>query len=198
MKRVVLMALGLVAGAGLAAADAPAFSVSYDQKTTMGREVTQSKVSMLDELFRMETTMQGQQSIIVHNEQGTFIVMPSEGMAMKTEIHPGQGAVAGGDNYGQYLQQQQAQKTGSETVDGHDCDIYQFTSAEGEATTAWVRTDIMFPVKLEVQSPQGKVLVELSNIQLDAPVSRQDFELPAGVQVMDMGNMMGMGMGQRN
>ena len=190
------MALGLLAGIGLVAGEAAAFSVAYDQRTTMGRQVTQSKVSMMDDLFRMETSVRGQESIVIHNEQGTFILMPSEGMAMKTQMQPGQGAVSGADNYGQYLQQQQAQKTGSETVDGYDCDIYQFTSPEGEATTAWVRKDIMFPVRLDVRTSQGKVMVELSNIQVNAPVSRQDFELPAGVQVMDMGAMMG-GMGRQ-
>ena len=38
------------------------------------------------------------------------------------------------------------------------------------------------------------MVTELSNIQLGAAIPDERFQLPAGVQVMDMGAMMGMGM----
>lgn len=182
--------IGVLVGFGLAAQDAAAFSATYDQKATVGRQVIQSKVSLKDELFRMETTMQGQVSIVIHNADGTFMVMPGEGVAMKTSLMPGQGAVEGADNYAAYLAKQQAQMTGSETVDGHACDVYHFTSEAGEATTAWVATDLQFPIKMEIMSREGKVLVELSNVHVGASVPESSFKLPPGVQLMDMGAMM--------
>ncbi len=184
----------VVLGVGLAAGDAAAFSASYDQKMTQGWKVYQSKVSLKNELFRMEMMAEGKAMIIIHNAEGTYTVMPSEGMAMKTSsLRPGQRPVPGAGNYAQYLEQQQAERTGSETIDGHACDIYRYTDSETrELTTAWVWKDKMFPVKFETEGADGKTLVELSNIQLGAAVPDAAFQLPDGVQVMDMGNLMGM------
>jgi len=193
-RRRMLGLLGVLAWVGLAAGEASAWSVSYDQETTQGREVYQSKVSLKDELFRMDMTVEGQASIIIHNAEGTYTVMPSEGMAMKiSRPRPGQGPVRGADNYAQYLQQQHAERTGSETIDGRACDIYRFTDAEtGQLTTAWVWKDKMFPIRIETDGSEGKTLTELSNIQLGAAIADEAFQLPAGVQVMDMGALMGM------
>ena len=185
--------LGVVVGFGLVAAEASAFSVSYDQKTTQGRNVMNAKVSLKDELFRMETTVQGQTAVILHNREGTFTVMPSEGMAMKTALHPGQGPVRGADNYAQYLKERQAEHIGAETVDGYACDIYRFTDPEaGGTVTAWVWKEKMFPIRFEIEGTDGKILVELSNLQLGANIPDAAFQLPPGVQVMDMGSLMNM------
>ena len=192
-NRSLMGVLGVVVGIGFVTGEAAAFSASYDQKTTQGRNVTNGKVSFKDELFRMETTAQGQAALILHNREGTFTVMPSEGMAMKTPLHPGQGPVRGADNYAEYLQQHHAERIGAETVDGHACDIYRFTDPEaGGLVTAWVWKEKMFPIRYEIEGTDGKMLVELSNLQLGANIPDAEFQLPAGVQVMDMGALMNM------
>ena len=192
-KSRVMIVVGVVLGVGLAAGNAAAFSVSYDQKVTQGRNVYQSKMSLKDALFRMEVTAQGQTSIIIHNAEGTYTVMPSEGMAMKTALHPGQGPIRGAGNYAQYLQERHAERIGAETVDGHACDIYRFTDPEaGDTVTAWVWTEKMFPVRYETDGRDGKTVVELSNIQLAANIPDSAFEMPEGVTVMDMGSLMNM------
>jgi outer membrane lipoprotein-sorting protein len=193
-KSSIVELLGVLAAVGVLAGEASAFSASYDQKMTQGRAVYESKVSLKDELFRMEMTMGGQTSIILHNAEGTYTVMPSEGMAMKTpQLQRGQGPVRGASNYAQYLQQNQAEQIGSETIDGRACDIYRFTDPEtGDLTTAWVWKAKMFPIRYETEGAQGKTLVELSNIELGAAIPDEAFQLPDGVQVMDMGNLMGM------
>ena len=192
-KRHIVSGLGVVAGVGLMATQAFAFSASYDQKMTQGRSVYQSKMSLKDQFFRMEMTAEGHAMIIIHNADGTYTVMPSEGMAMKTaQLHPGQGPVKGAGNYAQYLQEQHAVQSGSEVIDGKPCDIYKYTDSEtGEPTTAWVWTAQMFPIKFEIEAKAGKTVIELTNIQLAAAISDDAFQLPAGIQVMDMGNIMG-------
>jgi outer membrane lipoprotein-sorting protein len=50
----------------------------------------------------------------------------------------------------------------------------------------------MFPVKFEAAGSNGTAITELSNIQLGAAIPDEAFELPDGIQVMDMGNFMGM------
>ena len=185
----VMVVLGVTLGVGVVAGEAGAFSASYDQKTTQGRRVTTSKMSLKDELFRMEMIAQGQTAIILHNREGTFTVMPSEGMAMKTAVRPGQGPIRGAGHYAQYLQEQQAERIGAETVDGHACDIYRYTDPETrELTTVWVWKEKMFPVKFETEG----MLTELSNIQIGEAIPDDASQLPAGVQVIDMGALMGM------
>ena len=192
-SRSFITVVGIVAGVGLMAANVAAFSVSYDQKTTQGRNVMNAKVSLKDELFRMETTVQGQTAVILHNREGTFTVMPSEGMAMKTALHPGQGPVRGAGNYAQYLEERQAEHIGAETLDGYACDIYRFTDPEaGGTVTAWVWKEKMFPIRFEIEGADGNILIELSNLQLGANIPDTAFQLPAGVQVMDMGSLMNM------
>ena len=191
-----LLVLGVLAGVGMLAADASAFSVSYDQKTTHGRQVYQSKISMQDQLFRMDMTLDGQASSILRNAEGMFTVMPSQGMAMRMpRLQPGQGPIRGAENYAQYLQEQHAEPAGSETIDGKACDIYQFTDPEAGGTTkVWVWKEKMFPIRFETEGDGGKTVTELSNIQLGQAIPHETFQLPAGVQVMDMGALMGMGM----
>jgi outer membrane lipoprotein-sorting protein len=173
---------------GRAAGEAAAFSVTYDQKTTQGRDVFESKVRMKNALFRMDMTMQGQASIILRNAEGTFTIMPGEGMAMKlAQLRPGQGPVQGAEDYAQYLKDRQAERIGAETIDGRACDIYRYADTEG-TVTVWVWMEKMFPVRFE----SGGMVTELSNIQIGAAISDESFQLPAGVQVMDMGGFMGM------
>ena len=192
-NRSLMSVLGVIVGMGVVTGEAAAFSASYDQKTTQGRRVMSGTVLLKDELFRMETTSEGQTAVILHNREGTFTVMPSEGMAMKTALHPGQGPIRGAGNYAAYLQERHAERIGAETVDGHACDIYRFTDPEaGGTVTAWVWTEKMFPVRYETDGRDGKTVVELSNIQLAATIPDSAFEMPEGVTVMDMGSLMNM------
>ena len=193
--RAIAAGIGVVLGVCAAGMQAEAFSVSYDQKTTQGRQVTTGTVSMKDEMFRMETTMNGQMAVTIHNASGTYTYMPTEGMAMKMpELNPSQQPVGHADNYQAYLQERHAERIGTETVDGHACEVYRFPDPASQGTvTAWVWTEKQFPIKLEYDGAQGKMLVEIQNIELGANIPETAFELPAGVQVMDMGNMMSLG-----
>ena len=190
------VALGVLVALGVSAAvvaQAEAFTASYDQTTTMGRQVTNSTVSMKDNKFRMEATMDGQASVTIHNDSGTFLYMPADGMAMKMPA-ASQRPVEHADNYPQYLTERQAEKIGSETVEGHACEIYRFTDPDtGDLVTAWVWIEKQFPIKMEIDGAEGKILVEIQNLQLGAALPDALFELPPDVQVMDMGNMFPMG-----
>ena len=59
--------------------------------------------------------------------------------------------------------------------------------------TAWVWIEKQFPIKMEIDGAEGKMLVEIQNVQLGAALPDALFELPPDVQVMDMGNMFQMG-----
>ena len=193
--RAVVVGVGVALGVCAAGAGTEAFSVSYDQTVTQDRQVMTGKVSMKDEMFRMDMTADGHAAVILHNASGTYTYLPAEGMAMKTAaLNPSQQPIEHADNYSQYLKERHAERIGDETVDGHPCEVYQFADPETQGTvTAWVWTEKQFPLKLEFDGVKGKMLMEFLNVQLGAALPDALFELPADVQVMDMGNMFQMG-----
>jgi outer membrane lipoprotein-sorting protein len=192
-----IVVIGMALGVGLAGTGAEAFSVAYDQKTTLGRQVMTGRVSIKDQLFRNDMSEGGQQMAIIRNATGTYNYMPAENMAMKlSALNPTQRPLEGADNYLQYLAQRKATKVGSETVDGHPCDIYTYTDPDtGDAVKAWVWVRKKFPVKLEMSGAKGTIVMEFQNIEIGASIPDSHFELPPNVQVMDMGNLFG-GFGQ--
>jgi outer membrane lipoprotein-sorting protein len=193
--RAIAVGVGVALGVCAAGAGAEAFSVSYDQTVTQGRQVMTGKVSMKDKMFRIDMTAEGQATATLHNASGTYTYMPAEGMAMKLPgLNASQRPIEHADNYAQYLQEQHAELIGTDTVDGHPCEMYRFTDPDtGDLVTAWVWTEKQFPIKMEFDDASGKILVEIRNIQLGAALPDALFELPADVQVMDMGNMFQMG-----
>lgn len=79
---------------------------------------------------------------------------------------------------------------GTETIDGKPCDVYEVTSPAGTVKT-WIWKEKGFPLRSEAKTPEGDVRVEFKNVTLgNLPDSL--FELPAGMQVVDFGNMPGL------
>ena len=193
--RAIAVGVGVVLGVCAAGAWAEAFSASYDQKVTQGRQVITSKVSVKDEMFRIEMTVDGQATVTIRNASGTYTYMPEEGMAMRLSgLSLFQRPIGHADHYQQYLQEQHAQRIGAETVDGHPCEVYQYTDPEtGGTVTVSVWTEKQFPIKTEFDGASGKTLVEIQNVQLGAAIPDAAFQLPTGVAVMDVGNMIPMG-----
>ena len=73
---------------------------------------------------------------------------------------------------------------GSEVVDGKDCWVVE-ASAEGVSTKYWIWKEKGFPVKVEVDTAEGKTTMEYKNIDF-GNIPDSEFELPAGVQIMEM------------
>ncbi len=191
--RTIVAGIGAVLGLCLLGANnAGAFSASYDQRITQGRQVIQGKVTMKDQLFRMEATVEGQETVTIRNGSGVYTCLPKEHTAMKMSgLNPSQQPIDHADNYQAYLKERQAQRIGTETLAGHACEVYRFTDPTvGGMVTAWVWTEKQFPIKMEMAGPQGTTVIELSNIQLGVAVPETAFQLPPDVQVMDMGALL--------
>jgi outer membrane lipoprotein-sorting protein len=164
-------------------------SAAFDQTVSVDGDDSRSKVMIKDASFRVELEAPGARSIIIRNPKGIFSYLPEEGKAMRLPaLAPAQRPLDV-EGYASRLRRMQAVKIGEEIVQGHPCDIYEFADQEagGAATKAWVRQQRGFPVRIEVEQPDGLMVVELSNIQLDAELDDALFELPAGVDVMELG-----------
>jgi len=178
----------------VAVEQAGAFSASYDQKITHGKDMFMSKVTMHDEMFRIEATMEGETSVTLRNHDGVYTYLPKLGMAMKLPANaetprPMENA----ESYPAYLKERNAERIGADAVNGYPCTVYRFTNpATNEMTKVWVWKEHEFPVKLELKGDSGTTVVELTNIQLGGVVPESAFQLPAGVQVMSVGSPTGM------
>lgn len=189
--RAVLIGLAWSVGA----APAAALTATYDQQvTTPDGMVMRATVAIKDERFRAETVVDGLRAIVLKNAEGTFNYLPDERSAIRLpSLESAQPGMESMQTYLETLRANQATPVGAETIGPYPCDIYEYAEpAGGGQTRAWVWKDREFPVKMELHGPDGLVLIELSNIALDAPVDDSRFELPAGTQIMDMGGMMQM------
>jgi hypothetical protein len=77
-------------------------------------------------------------------------------------------------------------RVGTDTVNGRSAVKYEGTSEEGKTGYFWLDTKLKFPLKWQETDGGG----ELRNIQEGAQPESL-FEIPAGYQKLDMGNMMG-------
>ncbi len=50
---------------------------------------------------------------------------------------------------------------------------------------AWVWKEKTFPVKIEVDAPEGKTTIDIVNINFSPEIKDSDFELPEGVKLVD-------------
>ena len=133
--------------------------------------------------MKAETTVQGQTTIMLAdwNEDVVYSYMPAQNMAFKMDISQApESPVEGMENLEGYA----PQIIGSEVVDGKDCLVVEATY-EGTKTKSWIWKEKGFPVKVVTTTPQGEMTIEYKNIDFgDIPDS--EFELPAGVQIMEM------------
>lgn len=182
-----LIALGILF-CGLNAS-ASAFSVSYDQKVTLEKNVLATiKVMVQDDKMSAQSSFSGMESVILRNETGTYSYMPAQKMATKIPAAMDRPNLTRDlPRFMEFLKQNEGKKIGSDTIEGKACDIYQFTepTLKREAK-AWVWAEKNFPLKIEVPSPEGITLVELSNIQFDPKIPANQFQLPADVKIVDL------------
>jgi len=178
----------------VAVESAAAFSASYDQKITRGEDVFVSKVTILDEMFRIEAAMGGETSVTLRNRDGIYTYLPSAGVAMKLPPNAqSPRPMEHTENYPAYLKEQQAERIGADTINGYPCAVYRFTNpATNEMTKVWVWKEREFPVKIELKGGSGTMVIELTNIQLGGVVPESTFQLPPGIQAVDVGSPMGV------
>lgn len=152
--------------------------------------------------MRTELTMDGQNVVVLADPvaKSQYVLMPSDKIYMQMRL--GEGPVSmpitgpsdptnpcgGGSGNTDCV------KGPNESVNGYDAVRWDYTSAEGVRTRAWVSTKLRFPVK--TQDDNGSSM-EFSNIA-EGPQAPSLFGIPAGYKKMDIGAMGGMGAGRGN
>jgi outer membrane lipoprotein-sorting protein len=130
---------------------------------------------------RMESTTGGVRTIILINADKAYTYIPEQNMAMAMSLSEAKMQTPQVRDFKDIYK-----LVGEETVDGKLCDVYEYKDRRAGLTRIWIAKDIEFPVKSET----GGVKIYYRNIRIDVSLDDALFELPAGVQIHDMGALM--------
>lgn len=152
------------------------------------------KLFFAGDKVRMEMSAMGHQSVIITDmpHKLAYVVMPEQHMYMQMSMEA-QGAHKGPDwhmynaaNPCANIPNTTCQKIGTETVNGRMCTKWKFAGHDaGTNRTVWIDQTGM-PIKTVADDGTA---VEITDIK-PGPQSPSLFEVPAGYQKLDMGNMM--------
>ncbi|HEY8352745.1 MAG TPA: DUF4412 domain-containing protein [Sphingomonadales bacterium] len=129
---------------------------------------------------RREMTVQGQRSVMIVKNKELLMLMPDLNMAMRMPLDadPLQEALNPGPDV-------KFTKLGEESVNGEQTAKYK-VDFEGGSSIIWT-TDDGIVMKVEAETGEGKLTVNTTNVKR-GPQPASLFELPSGVQIMDIGN----------
>lgn len=206
-------ALALTAGA--AAAAAPLKSAQFDVVTLtqgQGAQITiNSKVWVKGDKVRVEMKhpFMGQMNLIADGKH-IYQIDPVQKQATRTDQMRATGGREPWQMFVANVEQlrEKARRIGSETIDGHVCDIY--TRREGErghsaSVKAWITRTLKPPMPLKVvrqvtlERPNASlsqtVTVRLRNLKLNPSLPDSLFKLPAGMKIVEGDPMLPNGAG---
>lgn len=170
-----------------------AFTVSYEQ-TTSGAGIAKPdtrSVKIKDDKIRMEMDhpVQGR-SIVIIKEDTMVSYMPAQNRAFKMKNQMGRSMEVLSD-YAAYLESLDAKIVGSENVGSYNCDIYEFVDPRvNMKSKVWLWKTKQFPVKVEMETPQGAITTIMKNIKVGIAIDDSEFMLPPGVEIVETPGMM--------
>lgn len=157
-------------------------SLQFDVVMESEKQNMSMKMYFKGDKTRMEIDTPGQGIITqIVKDNKAYMYMPSQGIAISISL----------DDFKDKMvtptmpQNVDLQIVGEEVIDGHLCDIYQYT-LEGQVCKAWVDKERKFVLKMQ----SSQVTMHFKNVIINGDINDSLFEFPAGVQVQDMTGMM--------
>jgi len=169
-------------------------SMSYDFVMTTP-EITQTgKVWIDGNRFKTDSTMEGKRIITIFDRTTNTVITyyPEENQAVKMSAGADTNETPSPSDYTGNLDPNKVKLIRTETYDGATCKVLEVIAPSGQEDKVllWVREDLGLPVKVEVTAASGeKTVMEYKNLQV-GPIPDEVFQLPPGVQVTDLGQMM--------
>lgn len=166
---------------------------SFESTTDMAGQTTTATMLFKNGKFRMDASAMGRQTVMISDQATKVAYMWVVGQNQATKLAYDQFEQQAGSSSGmQVLTDPSKRKLlGSETVDGQPCDIYEITIVGG-TMKIWLAKANGFPVKSEMNTPMGVVTTAYKNFKTGG-ISDSLFELPAGMQVVDLGSILQQG-----
>lgn len=162
--------------------------ISYDYVMMVGEQQTMtSKFSYKGENIRMEGLDPSNPSLMITKGKELFIINPQEktGFKMSTELE-GDANPTGDVKPEESMDKDSLNVVGKEDVNGEPCYVVLTKNvADDSEMKLWLHQKYGIMMKMESQSSEGKVLIEVKNLKVgDIPDSL--FEIPSDIKMMEM------------
>jgi len=169
-------------------------SLRYDAVVTApGEAAVTTKMWWKGEKMRMEGTFEGTSMVYLMDmgEQLAYMYFPADNTAMEMDLGETQESVGESPTeQSESITQYNPVTLGTEVLDGKNCRVIEYT-AEAVKTKSWVWIDYGLIIRMESTTDEGTSVFELKNIDFGA-IADSMFELPAGVQMMEMPGFFGL------
>ncbi len=186
--RIVFLILASISAFLLCGEDLYAYTLSYDQsvKSPFGPEMNM-KVWYKDDSLRVEMNPAGRKIVNVVNETGMYTYLPSRNIATKINKNAFNGEyIKHPEKYVDNIERLGARRTGSELIDGEECDVYEYTDeASGSEVTAYVSEIKALPLKMVIMSSFGTTEIIFSNIKVGVELPDELFCIPPEAKIID-------------
>ncbi|MZP31392.1 DUF4412 domain-containing protein [Heliobacterium undosum] len=164
-----------------------------------GKEIGKAKMWQKEPKFKMEFTDGAEKGIMLMDQaqKVAYMYLPSENMAMKIDMTQAESKAKKSPlEYDDELTDDSKYKVlGDETIRGEDCKVIEVQEKDGTAKL-WLSKKSGLPLRAEAKSATETSTVDFLDYKTDN-IADSEFELPSGVQVMDMNQITaGMPKGQ--
>lgn len=168
-------------------------SMSYEYVLTMPGANMEGKVWLQGNKMKSEMILEGLTVITIFDgdDGAVYTYYPGENQAMKIQGEKSEQMADSPLDYTESVDVDIAVIAESVTLDGVRCKVVTMPGEGDEGTTKmWIREDYGIPVRIETSLPEGgNMVMEYKNIKIE-PLPAGTFQLPAGVEIMDLGDMM--------
>ena len=168
--------------------------MTYDSVVTMKEMTLNSRVWAERGKVKMEQTVQGRKSVMYFDGEDMYQYDPASNLAMKfsTKGMEGKGPrKPDAVDYTEHMVPDSMKVIENVVYDGVKCRVISYTMKGSDGTVKmWVREDYGLPMRTEMTTKDGeKIVTENKNMKIGA-LPPETFNLPAGVQIKDMSEMM--------
>lgn len=167
---------------------------SFEQVVTVsGQQAQTMRIATKGNKIRLEIAGGGNQLVMIGNpdQKAAYMMVPGEKQALKIPYDQMEAQMNQVKDPGVLSKDAlSGQLVGSESVDGKACDVYSYSSPFG-TSKVWIWKEKGFPLKAEVSGSGQTISIQYRNVQVGG-VADSLFELPAGMEVVDLGSLPGM------
>ncbi|MGE5544328.1 MAG: hypothetical protein ACM3UW_05080 [Bacillota bacterium] len=165
--------------------------MSYDAVTTAaGMEPVTTKVWVKAGNMRVEMDIPeggGKMISIVNSSEGfVYSYAADEQVATKMPLAQSEVDTTTPQDYSQSMKPESMKYIKTETLDGKECLVYEVTDQDNTGKV-WLWKDYGIPLRVEVTDEGEEMVMEYKNVQV-TELDDSLFELPAGIEVMDIGD----------
>ncbi|NLV17683.1 MAG: DUF4412 domain-containing protein [Syntrophomonadaceae bacterium] len=166
--------------------------LSFDSVISQeGSEIMVTKVWQKGSNMRIEMDMPADEgkmvSLVRGDEQVMYSYNEAQGMAMKMPLAQSEVNTETPEDYIAGLTAENMKYVKTEIIDGRQCQVYDVSTADAESRM-WIWKDYGLPLKIETIVEGEAMVFEYRNIKV-GDIADSQFELPAGIEVMDLENM---------